>query len=86
MDLDLKKVLAALSREGVMVVSPGAARCLSVGTVAQLLDVSKDWVRDHVNEFPGWFRLPGGGQNGGEIRIPEKAVNAFQERGLSKKL
>lgn len=80
MDDALKQAVETLTRAGALVVLPGASRCYALGTVAALLDVSPTWVREHLEEFAGWFRLPGGGRNGGEIRIPASAVEQFQRR------
>lgn len=81
MDDALRSILDAFVRGGVSVVAPNTQRCFSVGTVAALIEMKPAYVKKHIDEFPGWFRLPGGGQNGGEIRIPERAVTAFQQRG-----
>lgn len=76
---ELRGALDVLQRAGVVVVVPGA-RVFSLASVAAQLDVSVGWVRDHLSEFEGWFRLPGGGRNGGEIRILEKDVAGFLSR------
>lgn len=56
----------------------------SLKTVAECLEVKRDWVRAHLGEFPNWFRLPAGtsgvNQPCGEIRIPEKDVVEFMTR------
>lgn len=80
--MDAAELVEWLARSGVVVMPPGAAKCqaYAVSTVAALLDVKVDWVKDHLDQFPGWWRLPGGGRNGGEIRILATAVEAFQRR------
>lgn len=78
--LELKKALAVLAEHGLQVVSPSAPRAFSLRTVATQLDVSVDWVREHLEEFPGRRRLPGGGKNGGEWRIPARDVERFLSR------
>ncbi len=69
-----------MSSLGAVVLLPGARRSFCIASVAAQLDVSKDWVKDHLHEFPNRYRLPGGGQNGGEWRIPAKDLDAFEER------
>jgi hypothetical protein len=44
-------------------------RHLSLGAVAARLDCSVNYLRDHLDDFPGAWRMPGG-----EIRIPAKDV------------
>ena len=73
---DTKSLLAELEQHGVKLVLP-SARHLSLAGAAAKLDVSVDWVRGHVQEFTGAWRLPGGGRNGGEWRIPERAIDAW---------
>lgn len=56
---------------------------LSVASVAARLDVSKDWVRDHIDQFPNAWRLPtevSGSHNVGGLRIPVADLVSFQER------
>ena len=48
------------------------ARHLSLGAVAARLDCSVKYVREHLEYFPGAWRMPGG-----EIRIPAKDVEAL---------
>lgn len=77
---DLQTAVEVLSRAGAVVLLPDTRRAFSVESVATLIDLKVGWVKCHLDEFPNWWRLPGGGQNGGEIRIPSKDVDAFMER------
>lgn len=74
---ELKRVLETLAEHGVVVVSPHAPRAFSLASAAAQLDLSVGWVREHLKEFPGAFRLPGGGKNGGEWRIPARDLERF---------
>ena len=47
-------------------------RYLTMASVAARLDCSYDYVRDHLSEFPGAWRMPGG-----DIRIPARDVEAL---------
>jgi hypothetical protein len=47
-------------------------RHLSLSGVALRLDCSPKWVREHLAEFPGAWRMPGG-----EIRVPARDVEAL---------
>jgi len=49
-------------------------RHLSVAAVAVRLDCSPKWVRSHLNDFPGAWRM-----SGGEIRIPARDVEKLAE-------
>lgn len=47
-------------------------RHLSLGSAAARLDCSVDYLRDHLDEFPNAWRMPGG-----EIRIPVRDIEAL---------
>jgi hypothetical protein len=49
-------------------------RHLSVAAVAVRLDCSPKWVRSHLSDFPGAWRM-----SGGEIRIPAVDVEKLAE-------
>lgn len=49
-------------------------RHLSLAAVALRLDCSPKWVRLHLGEFPGAWRMPGG-----EIRVPAADVDRLAE-------
>ena len=82
--LDVAAALRVLSSAGVFYVEHHSAEFLSLASAAARLDVGTEWVRAHLNEFPGWFRLPsvtgGLGQCCGEIRIPMADVRSFAMR------
>lgn len=78
---DLAQAIQLLTSHGAVFCEPRVVRgAYCIAQVAQELSVARGWVRDHLEEFPNRFRLPGGGQNGGEWRIPIRDVDAFQER------
>jgi hypothetical protein len=58
----------------------GQKKHLSLAGVAENLSVSVRYVRDHMEEFPGAFRLPGG-----DIRIPARDVEALAMAGRIKR-
>lgn len=80
MNDELKRAIGVLADAGAVFVVPGMPSAMSVGSVAVAIELKPDWVRGHLDEFPNWFRLPGGGQNGGEIRIPLRDLEKFMER------
>jgi hypothetical protein len=49
---------------------------LSVSSVARLFDCSSEFVREHLTDFPGHWKMAGG-----DIRIPIKDVEAFVAAG-----
>ena len=60
---------------------------LSVAEAARRLDVSPDWIKDHLDQFPNRWRLPAGAastgtgaRNVGELRIPAGDVEELAER------
>ena len=69
----LEEAARVFSTAGAVILLPGARRSFSLQTVAARLEVSARWVRKHLAEFPGAFRLPGG-----ELRIPESDVMAVE--------
>ena len=77
----------ALLREARGLFSADIEDSLSLAAAAKRLDLSPDWIRQHLVEFPNAWRLPAGeikrsagGRNVGELRIPVKDLVAFQER------
>ncbi len=48
-------------------------RSLSIASVSARLECSTWWVREHLNEFPNAWRMPGG-----DIRIPARDVEALE--------
>jgi hypothetical protein len=76
--MSVTDAMQVLSRAGfaVHVVSPEVPRLLAVKDVARALGMSTRWVRDHLGEFPGRTRLPGG-----DVRIPVQDVVELVERG-----
>jgi hypothetical protein len=87
--VSLADVLTVLRRAGgrVFCVLPGADDSLPLTEAAARLGVGKDWMREHIAEFPGAWRLPagsrkvaGGSCNVGQLRIPIRDLLALQER------
>ena len=85
-DQGLAMLAAALKGRGVRLIieAEDPERALCARSAAARLDVSPDWIKAHLEEFPGWYRLPAGqgsaGQNLGELRIMLRDVQAFEER------
>lgn len=80
---ELANALRLLTQLGAVVTLPASVGSVAIRTAAARLDVSADWIRDHLEEFPNWWRLPAGsanGQNVGEIRIPIRDLEAFERR------
>lgn len=81
--MELHEALDVLRANGAVVVAPATERHLSLQGAALSLDLSLDWFRDHLDEFPNAWRLPAGsaaGRNVGELRIPLKDIEALAER------
>ncbi len=53
---------------------------LSLGEAARRLDCSVKYLREHLNEFPNAWRMPGG-----ELRVPAKDVEALAARNKLKR-
>lgn len=81
---DVAAAIEVLAKAGIQVVMPESVGAVGVATAAARLDVSKDWIRTHLDEFPGWYRLPAGssglGQPAGGVRIPIRDLDLFEER------
>jgi hypothetical protein len=76
----LKQAIATLSEAGaVFSIPPG--RHLSLAQAGARLDCSAKYLREHLREFPNAWRLPGG-----EIRIPERDVDALADRGKLRRM
>lgn len=69
--MSLEDAIATLRSKGVVFSLPPTEH-LAISTVAKRLDCSKDWVRDHLKDFPHRWRMPGG-----EWRIPASDVEAL---------
>lgn len=79
--MDIAEAIQSLRAAGAVVMLPEPERrALSLREAARVLSVSVDWFRDHLDEFPNAFRLPGGGRNGGELRIPARDLQSFERR------
>lgn len=79
--MELIDAIQSLRDAGAVVMLPEPERrALSLREAARVLSVSVDWFRDHLVEFPNAYRLPGGGRNGGELRIPARDLQAFEKR------
>lgn len=82
--MNLAAAVAELARAGVAFVLPAELGDLSLAHAAAELDVARDWLVDHIAEFPNAYRLPAGssaiGQPRGEWRIPKADIAAFRTR------
>jgi hypothetical protein len=77
---DVVRAVETFRDVGAAVVLPDSAaggriRVFSVQDVSEMLNVSKGWIRAHMDEFPGVSRLPGG-----DLRIPICDVEAALDR------
>lgn len=82
---DVVSAIEVLTRAGAFFALPQGCGALSLMSAARWLDLKPSWVRAHLVEFPGWYRLPAGGSNGrncGEIRIPVRDLERFEARRL----
>jgi hypothetical protein len=68
--VSVQEAIATLERAGFT-----NQRHWGLRAVAERLDFSVDWVRDHLDEFPNAWRAPGG-----ELRIPVRDVEALAAR------
>lgn len=57
-----------------------AGRSLTLEQVEERIGLGRLWITRHLAEFPGAWRVPANGANGGRLRIPERDVEAFIER------
>lgn len=76
-------LIKTMARLGMAVTLPSGTGALGVLLAARRLDVSTDWIKAHLDEFPNWYRLPAGSGplgNVGEIRIPVRDLDAFELR------
>lgn len=83
--IELDAAVQVLVRAGAVFSLPQGCGSLSLESAARWLDLRPAWVRAHLTEFPGWYRLPAGetnGRNCGEIRIPVRDLERFEARRL----
>lgn len=79
--MELQEAILTLRAAGaVVMIAPSERRALPPVEAGQRLGVSVRWVKEHLGEFPNAYRLPGGGSNGGELRIPVRDLDAFEQR------
>jgi hypothetical protein len=81
--MDIQEAVKVLIQAGAVFSFPPemlGGRSLTVEQAAERLGFSRTWVVAHLTEFPGVWRAPGGGRNGGELRIPVRDVMAFEVR------
>ena len=86
--MELSEAISELTRAGAVFAVPAASGSLSLSLAAQRLDVSPSWVRQHLEEFPGAWRLPAGSRgdrNVGELRIPVRDLEALEKRQALRK-
>jgi hypothetical protein len=73
--MGIEEAIAALADAGIVFSSPESSQHLSLGAVASRLDCSTKYLREHLHEFPGAWRMPGG-----ELRIPARDVEELAEQ------
>lgn len=79
--MDIADAIKVLRDAGAVFLLPaGSKRSLSLEQVRERIGFSSDWVVQNLGEFPNAWRAPGGGRNGGEYRIPERDIEAFEKR------
>lgn len=81
--MSLDKAIEALTAAGAVFILKTADGSLSVDAASKRLDVGKNWIRDHLEEFPNAWRLPArsaGERNVGELRIPVRDIEALEAR------
>jgi len=80
-DMTVQEAIRVLTDAGAVFLLPQIERkSLSLSEAGERLGFSGEWVREHLNEFPNAWRAPGGGANGGELRIPVRDLDAFERR------
>ena len=72
----LREALRVLQDAGAVFYLPPASNHLCLAAVAARLDCSVSWVRQHLQDFPNAWRMPGG-----ELRIPSRDVEELAKRG-----
>lgn len=72
--MDLADAIKTLTEAGAKIVLP-SERHLSIGNAAKMIDISKGWIRSHLQEFPNAWRMPGG-----ELRFTENDCAAIKRR------
>jgi hypothetical protein len=77
MDEDLANAIRVLTQAGAVICTNQPH--YSIGNAARQLDVSKGWMREHLQEFPNAWRLPGAGESG-EWRFPARDIEALARR------
>lgn len=80
----LAEAIQVLAKAGAVFVLADDRDSLSLERAGQRLDLSDDWLREHLDEFPNAWRLPANGgratRNVGQLRIPVRDIEAFQLR------
>lgn len=82
---ELEQAIKALTKAGAFFCEPPWLGSKSLRSAAAALDVSTDWLRDNLDEFPHWYRVAAGsarGRNLGEIRIPVADLREFERRRM----
>ena len=74
-NITVEQAIQVLIAAGAVFTVPGGKH-LCLKAVANRLDCSVPYVREHLTEFPNAWRLPGGG----DIRIPERDVENLAKR------
>lgn len=77
---EVLRAIQVLTSIGAVFSVPESKGSLPLDQAGARLGFSADWVREHLAEFPNAWRAPGGGRNGGELRIPVRDLDAFERR------
>lgn len=81
MDAELVNAIEILKKAGaVFCLPPDSGRSLTLKQVQERIQFGRTWILSNLHEFPNAWRAPGGGENGGGLRIPERDVVAFEKR------
>jgi hypothetical protein len=79
--MDVIQAIKVLKDAGaVFCLPPESKRSLTLDEVEERLRFGRTWIIKNLAEFPGVWRAKGGGRNGGELRIPERDVDAYVKR------
>lgn len=78
---EIERAIAVLTAAGAFFnIQVKAGRSLTLEQVEERIGLGRLWITRHLAEFPGAWRVPANGANGGRLRIPERDVEAFIER------
>lgn len=76
--MELDEAIKTITAAGGVFTAPPESH-LSLKAAAKRMDCAPKWIREHLGEFPNAWRMPSAG-GGGEIRIPERDVDALAKK------